>query len=106
MGKKKNCGRWIINLDLPFGGLSLFVYLSFFFGLFFFCFRHRLLFKMARVAGDGVALLYGTIVMLSLSWIFATLRLGVRKWKRNLGLDDWLMFAGLVSILTSFQDLG
>ncbi|KAL4727054.1 hypothetical protein ACLX1H_005954 [Fusarium chlamydosporum] len=51
---------------------------------------------MARVAGDGVALLYGTIVMLSLSWIFATLRLGVRKWKRNLGLDDWLMFAGLI----------
>ncbi|KAL3607046.1 hypothetical protein FPOAC2_02020 [Fusarium poae] len=51
---------------------------------------------MARVAGDGVALLWATIAMLSLSWIFAILRLGVRKWRKNIGLDDGLMFAGLI----------
>ncbi|RGP74454.1 integral membrane [Fusarium longipes] len=51
---------------------------------------------MAQVAGDGVPLLYVTITMLILSWIFASLRLWVRKWKRNLGLDDGLMFAGLI----------
>ncbi|KAF4960302.1 hypothetical protein FSARC_10499 [Fusarium sarcochroum] len=51
---------------------------------------------MARVAGDGVSLLYVAIVMLTLSWIFASARLAVRRWKRNLGLDDWLMCAGLI----------
>jgi hypothetical protein len=60
---------------------------------------------MARVAGDGVALLWATIAMLSLSWIFAILRLGVRKWRKNIGLDDGLMFAGLVSTLTSSYGL-
>lgn len=50
---------------------------------------------MAKVAGDGVALLYACIIMLTLAWVFAMLRLGVRKWKNNFGLDDWLMFAGL-----------
>lgn len=50
---------------------------------------------MTKVAGDGVALLYGCIIMLTLAWVFAMLRLGVRKWKNNFGLDDWLMFAGL-----------
>lgn len=58
---------------------------------------------MARVAGDGVALLWATIAMLSLSWIFATLRFGVRKWRKNLGLDDGLMLAGLVSALISYS---
>ncbi|KAM0239477.1 hypothetical protein ACHAP5_008333 [Fusarium lateritium] len=51
---------------------------------------------MAPMAGDGVPLFYIAIVMLTLSWIFATARIGVRRWKKNLGLDDWLMFAGLI----------
>lgn len=50
---------------------------------------------MVKVAGDGVALLYACIIMLTLAWVFAMLRLGVRKWKNNFGLDDWLMFVGL-----------
>lgn len=60
---------------------------------------------MARVAGEGVPLLWITIVMLTLSWIFLSARLGVRKWKNNLGLDDWLMFAGLVCILAGLGRL-
>jgi hypothetical protein len=56
---------------------------------------------MAPVAGEGVPLLYITIVMLTLSWIFATARIGVRRWKNNFGLDDWLMFGGLVCITHS-----
>jgi hypothetical protein len=59
---------------------------------------------MAPVAGEGVPLLWITIVMLILSWIFLSARLGVRKWKNNLGLDDWLMFGGLVCILMDFED--
>jgi hypothetical protein len=51
---------------------------------------------MAKVAGDGVPLLYLTIVMLSLSWATLVTRLGVRRWKKILGLDDWLMCVGLV----------
>ncbi|UPK91994.1 hypothetical protein LCI18_002929 [Fusarium solani-melongenae] len=51
---------------------------------------------MAKVAGDGVPLLYLTIVMLSLSWVTLVTRLGVRRWKKILGLDDWLMCVGLV----------
>lgn len=59
---------------------------------------------MAPVAGEGVPLLWITIVMLTLSWIFLSARLGVRKWKDNLGLDDWLMFGGLVCIQGEFED--
>ncbi|KAF4428925.1 hypothetical protein F53441_14038 [Fusarium austroafricanum] len=51
---------------------------------------------MIRPAADGVPLLYVTIVMLTLAWIFSVARLAVRRWKNNLGLDDWLMFAGLM----------
>ncbi|KAF5716276.1 integral membrane protein [Fusarium mundagurra] len=51
---------------------------------------------MAPVAGEGVPLLRITIVMLTLSWIFLSARLVVRRWKNNLGLDDWLMFGGLI----------
>lgn len=51
---------------------------------------------MAPVAAEGVPLLYVTIIMLSFSWVAAIARLGVRIWKKNLGVDDWLMCAGLV----------
>jgi hypothetical protein len=57
--------------------------------------------SMAPMAGEGVPLFYITIVMLTLSWIFATARIGVRRWKNNFGLDDWLMFTGLVCITDS-----
>lgn len=53
---------------------------------------------MGKVAGDGVPLLYLTIVMLSLSWVTLVTRLGVRRWKKILGLDDWLMCVGLVCV--------
>ncbi|KAF5002378.1 hypothetical protein FGRMN_390 [Fusarium graminum] len=58
---------------------------------------------MSPLAGEGVPLFYITIVMLTLSWLFASARLGVRIWKRNFGLDDWLMFVGLIlySVTTS-----
>ncbi|RSL50650.1 hypothetical protein CEP54_011801 [Fusarium duplospermum] len=51
---------------------------------------------MAKVGGDGIPLLYLTIVTLSLSWVTVITRLGVRRWKMILGLDDWLMCVGLV----------
>lgn len=34
--------------------------------------------------------------MLSFSWVALVARLGVRKWKKNLGVDDWLMCTGLI----------
>ncbi|KAH7122014.1 hypothetical protein B0J13DRAFT_648138 [Dactylonectria estremocensis] len=51
---------------------------------------------MSRVLAEGVPLLYVTILMLALSWVTVVARLGVRRWKKNLGLDDWLMCAGLI----------
>ncbi|KAK7959593.1 uncharacterized protein PG986_004447 [Apiospora aurea] len=51
---------------------------------------------MANVAGDGVPLLYLTIVFLVLSWLTFVTRVGVRRWIHGLGTDDWLMGGGLV----------
>jgi hypothetical protein len=52
---------------------------------------------MVKPAGDGVALLYTSIVLLTLSWAVFVPRVGVRVWRKALGLDDYLMFCGLVS---------
>lgn len=50
-----------------------------------------------EVAGDGVALLDGAIVLLILSWITFSMRVGVRVWRKAWGMDDWFMFIGIVS---------
>ncbi|EEA25217.1 hypothetical protein TMatcc_006559 [Talaromyces marneffei ATCC 18224] len=51
---------------------------------------------MVKPAGDGVPLLYTSIVLLSVSWTVFVLRVGVRLWRKALGLDDYLMFCGLL----------
>ncbi|PSN59575.1 hypothetical protein BS50DRAFT_614559 [Corynespora cassiicola Philippines] len=48
------------------------------------------------VAGDGVALLYGAIILLTLSWVVFTMRVGVRVWRKAFGMDDYLMVVGIV----------
>ncbi|KAK8062427.1 hypothetical protein PG997_014524 [Apiospora hydei] len=50
---------------------------------------------MVNVAGDGVPLLYLTIVFLVLSWFIFVTRVGVRRWIHGFGTDDWLMGGGL-----------
>ncbi|KAM5376453.1 hypothetical protein ACJZ2D_005507 [Fusarium nematophilum] len=52
--------------------------------------------SMAPVAGEGVPLLYVTIVMLALCWVTVIARIGTRKWIKNIGLDDYLMCGGLI----------
>lgn len=54
------------------------------------------------VAGDGVPLLYAAIILLVLSWITVSMRVCVRIWRKVLGLDDYLMGVGLVSVLELF----
>ncbi|KAH9863703.1 hypothetical protein J1614_009635 [Plenodomus biglobosus] len=49
-----------------------------------------------EVAGDGVALLYGAIILLVLSWLVFCMRVGVRVWRKAFGLDDHLMFVGIL----------
>jgi len=51
------------------------------------------------VAGDGVALYYCAIVLLVLSWICFSMRVGVRIWRKAWGMDDYLMLLGIVSVL-------
>lgn len=50
--------------------------------------------------GDGIALLYISIVLLALSWVTFAARVGVRQWKKALGMDDMAMAIGLVCLLT------
>lgn len=47
-------------------------------------------------AGDGHTLLVICIVMLILGWTTVATRLYVRCKHKTLGIDDWLMVAGLV----------
>jgi hypothetical protein len=49
------------------------------------------------VARDGVALLYCAIILLVLSWVVFSMRVGVRIWRKAWGMDDYLMFVGTVS---------
>lgn len=62
---------------------------------------------MAPVADEGLPLFYLTIVLLALSWVSVIARIVVRGWRKTLGLDDWLMCAGLVhaASLPSAKDL-
>ena len=51
--------------------------------------------------GDGIALLYTSIVFLVLSWVTFVARVGVRVWRKALGMDDYAMAIGLVRHPTS-----
>jgi len=51
-----------------------------------------------EVARDGVALLYCAIILLVLSWVVFSMRVGVRVWRKAWGMDDYLMFIGVVRI--------
>lgn len=53
---------------------------------------------MVQPAGDGVSLLYASILLLALAWVTFAARVGVRAWRQVMGLDDLLMGVGLVSI--------
>lgn len=55
---------------------------------------------MVKPAGDGVPLLYTSILLIALAWVTFVARVGVRVWRKVLGLDDLLMFLGLVSFLS------
>lgn len=46
--------------------------------------------------GDGIALLFTSIILLALSWVTFVTRVGVRTWKKALGMDDLAMAIGLV----------
>jgi hypothetical protein len=50
-----------------------------------------------EVARDGVALLYCAIILLVLSWIVFSMRVGVRIWRKAWGMDDYLMLVGTAS---------
>lgn len=58
---------------------------------------------MVDPAGDGVVLLHTTIAMLTLSWVVLCARLATRKWLKPeaMGMDDYLMFVGLVRSILS-----
>lgn len=56
---------------------------------------------MVQVRGEGVQLLWVTISLLALSTLVVATRLGVRKWRKRLGADDWLMCLGLVCEILS-----
>lgn len=51
---------------------------------------------MVEPAGNGLTLFIVTILMLVLSWLAVIARYAVRWKKGSIGLDDWLMFAGLI----------
>ncbi|KFZ04955.1 hypothetical protein V501_08804 [Pseudogymnoascus sp. VKM F-4519 (FW-2642)] len=51
---------------------------------------------MVQPAGDGVPLLYTSIVLLAVTWLTFTTRISVRIWRKNSGWDDYLMFIGLL----------
>ena len=49
-----------------------------------------------KIAGDGVALFYGAIVLLALSWIVFSMRVIARVVRKTFGLDDYFMTIGVV----------
>ncbi|KAH8701912.1 hypothetical protein BGW36DRAFT_356056 [Talaromyces proteolyticus] len=51
---------------------------------------------MVDPAGDGVPLFYTSIILLALGWFVYVLRVGVRIWRKALGVDDMLMLMGLL----------
>ncbi|KAF7861690.1 uncharacterized protein EAF02_010644 [Botrytis sinoallii] len=51
---------------------------------------------MSKIAGDGVALFWTSILLLALCWITFSMRAGVRLWRKIWGLDDIVMSIGLL----------
>lgn len=51
-----------------------------------------------------MALLYASIILLVLTWITVSMRVCVRIWRKVLGMDDYLMVAGLVCYKASKLD--
>ncbi|PQE34083.1 cation-transporting atpase 4 protein [Rutstroemia sp. NJR-2017a WRK4] len=51
---------------------------------------------MTPPQGDAVALLYTSILLLVISWLVFIARAGVRRWKKIWGVDDIVMFIGLL----------
>ncbi|ESZ93820.1 hypothetical protein SBOR_5815 [Sclerotinia borealis F-4128] len=51
---------------------------------------------MSKIAGDGVALFWTTIMLLALCWMTFSLRAAVRIWRKIWGLDDTVMAIGLL----------
>ncbi|KAH8816708.1 hypothetical protein F5884DRAFT_230253 [Xylogone sp. PMI_703] len=51
---------------------------------------------MVDPVGDGVPLFHASIILLCLTWITFLARIGVRIWRQALGLDDMLMFIGIL----------
>ncbi|TGO61670.1 hypothetical protein BOTNAR_0125g00150 [Botryotinia narcissicola] len=51
---------------------------------------------MSKIAGDGVALFWTSILLLALCWITFSMRAGVRLWRKIWGLDDIVMAIGLL----------
>ena len=51
-----------------------------------------------EVAGDGVALYYDAIILLVLTWVVFSMRVGVRIWRKAFGMDDSLMLIGIVRV--------
>ncbi|KAG4030820.1 hypothetical protein MFRU_011g02720 [Monilinia fructicola] len=51
---------------------------------------------MSKIAGDGVALFWTSILLLALCWITFALRAGVRLWRKIWGVDDIVMLIGLL----------
>lgn len=45
-----------------------------------------------------MALLYASIILLVLTWMTVLMRVCVRIWRRVLGMDDYLIILGLVSV--------
>lgn len=53
---------------------------------------------MVKPAGDGVPLFYTSAILIALTWVTFAARVGVRIWRKVLGLDDLLMLIGLVRL--------
>ncbi|KAF7860300.1 hypothetical protein EAF04_008428 [Stromatinia cepivora] len=51
---------------------------------------------MSKIAGDGVALFWTSVMLLVLCWITFALRAGVRVWRKIWGVDDIVMMIGLL----------
>ncbi|KAL6867082.1 hypothetical protein J3F83DRAFT_739931 [Trichoderma novae-zelandiae] len=51
---------------------------------------------MVKPAGDGVSLLYASIVLIALAWITFAGRISVRFWRKSAGWDDILMLIGIL----------
>ena len=63
-----------------------------------------MLFKMVLTpTGPGLSLLLVSSILLCFSWFMVILRMMVRKRIKAIGLDDWLMVAGLVCLLSEIS---